>query len=559
MALTYPTAQDYVLAVGMPQAFVLDPILKHGRAATNNGAPLIFSGSFARVFLFEVGKRKYALRCWISDAGDVSRNYEHAQHYFASRRFPFIADFDIQEKGILINGECWPTLRMEWIEGPTLKEFLQGALGQPERLRTLRTQFLQICRMLHAAQIAHRDLQAENILICRRENREQLVLIDYDTIFLPGLEGRDCSNAGLPSYQHPSRGSSSEAAHYDDYFSELVIYLSMFAFERQPELWDRFRLTDRDKALLFESTDYARPSESEAFRVLLESDDADLARMGESLLRFCEIDGLKELAPLEKVLEELESVQIRKLKAPPSRPVQPPAQPTRSSGVWEKRARGSSAPQAQVPPPTPIARTKAFRPARPGEDWARVVGEHLENGDIEGAIRILNVRNRRDKDSASWWNLMGICRLETGQDGEAAHAFEKAARLDGSDENIWFNLGSARENLDQHRIAARCFEIAFDLAPSDPEVREKFAKYAQQKQTLAVAVCFVLTGIGIALIVGVILAAEKDPGVFAVLFFPILPLVACGIFYLIRALTIDRKDRIRRQMKLAQVKGAMNP
>ena len=79
---------------------------------------------------------------------------------------------------------------------------------------------------------------------------------------VPALAGWAITSTGLPCYQHPRRGESGLATVRDDYFSELVIYLSLLAVAENPNLWRQHPAPPlrRDKELLFVPEDFIAPN-----------------------------------------------------------------------------------------------------------------------------------------------------------------------------------------------------------------------------------------------------------------------------------------------------------
>src|SRR5690606_15045818 len=80
-------------------------------------------------------------------------------------------------------------------------------------------------------------------------------LVDYDSICIPEIEGQKELVTGLKGYQHPSRFKGGKASLKADYFSELVIYLSILALSENSNLWNKYQVKDT-QYLLFTETDF---------------------------------------------------------------------------------------------------------------------------------------------------------------------------------------------------------------------------------------------------------------------------------------------------------------
>jgi serine/threonine protein kinase len=123
---------------------------------------------------------------------------------------------------------------------------------------------------LHAAKIAHGDLQNENILLRRNSRGEvEIRLIDYDTLAVPENYGTPTDNEGFPAFQHPTHKAPRSLGPRDDAFASLVIYLSILALAEDPDLWNDYGLDHCDKDnLLFTREDLLGPAPSEKFHRL---------------------------------------------------------------------------------------------------------------------------------------------------------------------------------------------------------------------------------------------------------------------------------------------------
>ena len=76
-----------------------------------------------------------------------------------------------------------------------------------------------MAKELHAAGVSHGDLQHGNIMV----NADgSLILVDYDSMYVPSLEGYADEIKGLVGYQHPARWENCKCSPKADYFSEKV-------------------------------------------------------------------------------------------------------------------------------------------------------------------------------------------------------------------------------------------------------------------------------------------------------------------------------------------------
>jgi hypothetical protein len=227
------------------------------------GMPLVTSGQFAYVYKLKStnGGGDFAVRCFRGYLGDRDQRYRAIQEHLWELPVAFLSEFSYAPEGILVGGNRFPILFMNWIDGPTLDVYIGEMLSRPEVLLHLSDEWLRLLNELRTSRIAHGDLQHGNIIV----EHGQLRLVDHDGIFVSRMEGWTASELGHQHYQHPRR----EAQHFDenlDNFSALVIYLSLLSLAERPSLWDEHH----DENLLFTRTDFAAPASSDLFRKIRE-------------------------------------------------------------------------------------------------------------------------------------------------------------------------------------------------------------------------------------------------------------------------------------------------
>ena len=257
--------QDIITAIKNSDTFLRVPELQGAKPRLNkNGSPFAFVGGFNMVFQLEHQNKKWAFRVWHVPMGEHTNRYRKISKYLSEKKLPYFADFIYEEKGILVNGNLLDTIRMEWLEGKLLKEYLEENLGNKNKLTKLANDFLEMCKTVRENKISHGDLQEGNILIDRNGN---IKLVDYDSICIPEIEGQKELVTGLKGYQHPSRFKAGKASLKADYFSELVIYLSILALFENSNLWNKYQVKDT-QYLLFTETDFEDFANSEIYNDL---------------------------------------------------------------------------------------------------------------------------------------------------------------------------------------------------------------------------------------------------------------------------------------------------
>lgn len=257
----WPSPQDYAEAIQTPLLSLADSELRAGQVELNAfGLPRCLSGAFATVFCMQCDGKKVAVRCFLSDIKEQEERYAEISKFVLSDSLPYTVAFEYQKRGIQVNGEWYPILKMEWVDGVTLATYLEK-VKDPDIFGMLAGYFKQMTLELNRAGISHGDLQHDNILIQDLELR----LVDYDGMYVPSLKGRQASELGHRNYQHPERISSFFEASLDN-FSAWVIYTSLKCLALDPSLCKQ--LDAGADCLLFRRSDFVSLGESRAFEIL---------------------------------------------------------------------------------------------------------------------------------------------------------------------------------------------------------------------------------------------------------------------------------------------------
>jgi Metal binding domain of Ada len=257
----WPSARHFAEALQCPPICFSNPLFRDTLPAVDRlGMPLVTSGQFAYVYKLRAGEgnsRVYAVRCFRGYLGDREKRYAAIDVHLRNHRIPALAEFTYEPEGILVGGKRYPILSMEWVEGPTLDVYIREVLGKREVLLHLADEWVQLVKNLKDARAAHGDLQHGNIIV----QHGQLRLVDFDGMFVPGMEGWTASELGHQHFQHPARANTTFDGNLD-HFSALVIYLSLISVAHKPELWAEHH----DENLIFTKADFTNPLTSRLFQ-----------------------------------------------------------------------------------------------------------------------------------------------------------------------------------------------------------------------------------------------------------------------------------------------------
>lgn len=296
--MKYPLRGEYDTAIRNIDRFVFDNILKVGspvKQKTNNGFLRSYNGGKATVYEIQTSTKKYALKCWVENLGDLKNRYKAIDEYLQKSQLSYFVDFSYNEKGILVNGEKFPIVRMEWVDGISFKTFISNNIINPIFIRNFAEDFLDMVKTLHQNSISHGDLQHGNIIIGRNS---QVYLIDYDSLYVPSLSNEKDNIKGLPGYQHPARNKLVHLSPKSDYFSELVIYLSLIIISENPNCWPSI---EKEERLIFSENDFTHPNSSKVFAELSKM-SPEVQYYAMKLIDFCKELNIERLCPLENIV-----------------------------------------------------------------------------------------------------------------------------------------------------------------------------------------------------------------------------------------------------------------
>lgn len=342
----WPSARYFTEAIQCPSICFAHPLLRKTLPAVDRlGMPLVTSGQFAYVYKLKSsnGTGDFAVRCFRGYLGDRDQRYRAIQEHLISSPVSYLSEFTYAPEGILVGGQRFPILFMQWIEGPTLDLYIGEMLNRPEVLLHLSEEWLRLLGSLRTSGMAHGDLQHGNIIV----EHGQLRLVDHDGIFVTKMEGWSASEVGHQHYQHPNRN----ATHFDeklDNFSSLVIYLSLISLAERPALWQEHH----DENLLFTKADFADPAASQLFNKIRELGPEHL-RLADVLAAAAtgspnEVPSILDLVKTKTSLPGWMTAPVDIDTTPKTREVVSATPPPEARTVrwipWQERVRGASIP-----------------------------------------------------------------------------------------------------------------------------------------------------------------------------------------------------------------------
>lgn len=276
--MNWPLPQDINEAVQNPGLAFSDPDLAAGSIDVGPlGVPLPRSGGFADVYrIHGADGRDWAVKCFTRPVPGLQDRYAAIDHYLAQAALPFCVGFSYLPEGLRVRGGEFPILKMPWVEGFPLNEFVSQNLGRLNVLESLMAVWGRMCRRLRESGLAHADIQHGNVILVPGTQKSLLSvrLVDYDGMFVPALSGRPPAEYGHPSYQHPDRVAKHVYSGDLDRFPHLVVTTALRGLiVCGPKLWDKYDTGDN---VLFTEADFKAPRQSRLMRELWDAQDAGL-------------------------------------------------------------------------------------------------------------------------------------------------------------------------------------------------------------------------------------------------------------------------------------------
>jgi hypothetical protein len=306
--MPWPLSQDYNEAIQSPESSFADAELRGGQAVVSAlGMPMPRSGNFADVYEF-VGASgaKWAIKCFTREVAGLQDRYHQIDLHLLKMKLPFTVNCQYQAGGLRIHGQWYPILKMQWVEGFLLNEFVRNNLDKPALLDGLGQIWLRMARRLRESDMAHADLQHGNVLLVPGTKATSLAvkLIDYDGMFVPALAQTKSGEVGHPNYQHPQRLRDGTYSAQVDRFPLLLVATALRALAVSgPQLWNRY---DNGDNLLFREIDLKKPESSPLFKELHGLADPQVRKLAEELHQSCQRN-LEDAPVLEELMPETRS------------------------------------------------------------------------------------------------------------------------------------------------------------------------------------------------------------------------------------------------------------
>ena len=220
------------------------------------GEIVMSSGNFAVVFKMkdESSGKLYAVKCFLKEQEGRDIAYQQITDELEYASSTYLCSIKYLPKELSVDSTVssdteFPVLLMDWVEGVTLDKYVHQHISDKYALQLITYQFCRMAAWLMSQPFAHGDLKPDNILVTEDG---ALVLVDYDGMYVPAMQGQKARELGSPDYRHPLRTEDCFNEHIDD-FPLALIGMSLKAIALDTSLLQNNAKSD---TLLFSESDF---------------------------------------------------------------------------------------------------------------------------------------------------------------------------------------------------------------------------------------------------------------------------------------------------------------
>lgn len=296
--MNYPLISEYIDAIKNAEdnfnvLSTLRPVYDEA------GEIVMSSGNFAVVFKMkdESSGKLYAVKCFLREQEGRDIAYQQITDELEYVSSNYLCSIKYFQKELFVDSTVssdteFPVLLMDWVGGVTLDKYVHQHISDKYALQLITYQFCKMAAWLMSQPFAHGDLKPDNILVTEDG---ALVLVDYDGMFVPAMQGQKARELGSPDYRHPLRTEDCFNEHIDD-FPLALIGMSLKAIALDTSLLQN---NARSDSLLFSESDFQNIGECMMMKSLC------------ALLNDAEFSKLYALFILAHSQQELSAVSFR--------------------------------------------------------------------------------------------------------------------------------------------------------------------------------------------------------------------------------------------------------
>lgn len=312
--MALPTKEEISLAIERPEAIKSSELEGYVPVSGIIG-PESYSGGFCIVFPFVKGRNKKAVRIWHQEIDNIQERYKLLSKDTKHCHIKSLISIEYVESGLTVGDSDIDLTLMEWIDGKPLKAYLSSIIKSDksesikrEDIKALANGLKSVFKEMHAAGFSHGDLQHENIIVT---DKGELRLIDYDCFYTPSMGTSFVqTTSGYKGYQHPSRFIKQYVSNgKTDYFSELILFLSIWAIANDFSLLDISE--GLDYALIFTPEDFIDLRNSSTYKRIRAERDDTCNLLLDILADYLKKDDINQLEPFDVLMERMTKAPLK--------------------------------------------------------------------------------------------------------------------------------------------------------------------------------------------------------------------------------------------------------
>lgn len=227
-------------------------------------------GAFGIVYRAHDGHRQVAVKFY--HKRDANRMDRYAILNEFLKKTP-ISEFKKSEyitEAIYIEDELewFDALIVDLVEEQSLTVFIKECVQRRDvtALNQTANQLMAVSTKLAAMKVVHGDIHPDNIFIAKGK---EIILIDYDDVWIKDVLEIPPKTAGLPGFQHPKRQTAKSVGAWLDNFSFGIIYIQIQILLQSlgtPSEHRTMQSLQLDQKIIFDELDYSNPQKSEIFK-----------------------------------------------------------------------------------------------------------------------------------------------------------------------------------------------------------------------------------------------------------------------------------------------------
>lgn len=234
--MQYPLISEYIEAI-LSSEDNLDKLSNLRPILDEYDNPIMSSGNFAVVFKMSDGEKNYAIKCFLKEQKGRKEAYNQICDYMSGIHKKHFVSTSYYEKELFVDTNQteeneFPVLLMDWVDGLGLSEYISHNYDNREKMANLYNNIQDMIEWLLTSHLAHGDLKPDNIIVTADGN---IVLIDYDGMFVPSMQGQYSRDLGTPQFQYKCRTISDFNEYIDDYAGiYLTLIIKLISIDHKP-------------------------------------------------------------------------------------------------------------------------------------------------------------------------------------------------------------------------------------------------------------------------------------------------------------------------------------